>query len=128
MALYAQTSGSLSTAATNLVPIPGLSFTLPGGVDIFALVILNLPSPDATGNNFPGGSFAISIDGVVSPVGASFTYNEQTPQSDGRVPTTLVLGVPLIEQDQTVVALWQGIRGSTVIIDSPATLSAIVDD
>jgi hypothetical protein len=29
-------------------------------------------------------------------------------------------------QQQTVTATWQGIRGSTVVIDSPASLSAIV--
>jgi hypothetical protein len=34
--------------------------------------------------------------------------------------------VPLTLQPQIVEALWQGVRGSTVIIDSPATFSAII--
>jgi hypothetical protein len=43
------------------------------------------------------------------------------------MPTTLVAGVPLTNKPQTVTALWSGVRGSTVIIDSPATLSAVLD-
>jgi hypothetical protein len=34
--------------------------------------------------------------------------------------------VPLITATQTVAAVWSGVRGSTVIIDTPATLSAIL--
>jgi hypothetical protein len=46
----------------------------------------------------------------------------------GRIPTTLVVGVPLVQTgSQTVQAGWYGVRGSTVIIDSPATLTAILD-
>lgn len=126
--LYAQTSGSLNTNAGSFTPIPALSLTLPGGVDIFAVVTLNVPNPYATGTDFPGGTFGISVNGVVSPITATFTYNEQVPQSTGRIPTTLIVGVPLIQQEQTVAAVWFGVRGSTVHLDSPATLSAMVDD
>ena len=87
--------------------------------------LLNLPNPYAKGSDFPGGTFGISVNGTVSPVTASLTYNEQVPQSTGRVPTTLAVSVPLSIQPQSVVALWAGVRGSTVIIDTPATLSVI---
>ncbi len=127
MAMYAQTSGTQSTTSGSFVAIPGLSITLPEGVDTTAIVILNLPNPYAQGNNFPGGVLGISVNGAVSPVQASFTYNEQSPVSTGRIPTTLVVGVPLGQKAQTVQGLWFGVRGSKVIIDSPATLTAILD-
>ncbi len=127
MALYAQTSGGQSTSSASWEKIPGLGFTIPEGVGTSALVILNLPNPYATGNNYPGGVLGISVNGTVSPVVASFTYNEQVPPSTGRIPTTLVVSVPLAGKPQAVAAMWQGVRGSTVIIDSPATLSAILN-
>jgi hypothetical protein len=126
MALYAQTNGSLSTNSGSFVPIPGLSIPLPIGVDTLAMVVLNVPNPYATGNDFPGGTFGIAINGHVSPVQATFTYNEQTPQSTGRIPTTLVVGVPLGNAPQTITAVWYGVRGSTVHLDSPATLSSTI--
>jgi hypothetical protein len=122
--MYAQTSGNQQTNSGSFVAIPGLSIVLPGGVGTTGLVFLNVPIPYATGTNYPGGQFGLSIGGTISPVQAGFTYNEQAPGSFGRIPTTLIVGVPLIEAEQTVVAMWQGVRGSTVIIDSPATLSA----
>ena len=134
MALYAQTTGNQQTNSGTFVPIPGLSITLPEGVGTMAVVTLNVPNPYATGNNFPGGTFGISVDGKVSPVQATFTYNEQVPVSTGRIPTTLVVGVELIANTtrkrgdpvgQTVQAVWFGVRGSTVHLDSPATLSAV---
>jgi hypothetical protein len=128
MTLYAQTSGTLTTNSDSFVPIPGLTFSIPEGVGDTALVILNLPMPYATGNNYPGGTLGISVNGTVSPVVASFTYNEQNPASTGRIPTTLVVSVPLTQAGaQTIQAVWYGVRGSTVIIDSPATLSAVFD-
>jgi hypothetical protein len=126
MALYAQTSGTQQTNSGSFVAIPGLSFKIPEGVGTAALVILNVPNPYATGSNYPGGTFGITVDGTVSPVQAVFTYNEQKPQSTGRVPTTLVVSVPLAGAAQTVAAVWFGVRGSTVIIDTPATLSAVL--
>jgi hypothetical protein len=127
MALYAQTTGKQSTNSGSFVPIPGLTFTIPEGAGAAALVILNVPMPYATGNSNPGGTFGVSVGGTVSPVLAGFTYNEQNPPSDGRMSTTLVVSVPLAGAPQTVVGMWQGVRGSTVIIDTPATLSAILD-
>ena len=124
--MYAQTSGTLTTNSSHLTPIPGLKLTLSEGVDVLALVTLNLPNPFAEGNDFPGALLGISVDGKVSPVQASFTYGEARPASFNRMPTTLVVGVPLTLKPQIVEALWQGVRGSTVIIDSPSTLSAVV--
>lgn len=126
MAYYAQTSGTLTTNSASFVPIPGLSLQVPEGVGTSALVILNLPNPYATGSNFAGGTMGIAVNGKVSPVQASFTYSEQNPPGNGRVPTTLVVSIPLVNAPQSIVALWYGVRGSTVHIDSPATLSAVL--
>jgi mannose-binding lectin len=125
MALYAQTSGTHQTTAPTWTAISGLTLTLPEGVGTSALIILNAPMPYATGNNNPGGNFGVSVNGTVSPVVAGFTYNETAPTSFGRVPTTLVLSVPLGNKPQTIIGMWSGVRGSNVIIDTPATLSAI---
>jgi mannose-binding lectin len=124
--LYAQTSGTLKTNSGQLTPIPGLTLKLPEGVSVLALVILNLPNPYAEGSDFPGGFFGISVNGTTSPVVASFTYGIGQPPSFNRMPTTLVVAVPLTLHPQVIEGLWHGVRGSTVIIDSPATLSAII--
>jgi len=121
-----QTSGTQSTDSSTFTPIPGLSLALPAGVDVSALVILNLPNPYAKGSDFPGAMLGISVNGTVSPVQASFTYGVQQPVSTNRMPTTLVVAVPLTPSPLPIVAVWQGVRGSTVVIDTPATLSAIV--
>jgi len=125
MALYAQTTGTHSTTSASFVAIPGLSLTLPGGAGGSMLVILNLPNPFAVGNNYPGATFGISAGGVMSPVQACFTSGEQSPSSTGRVPTTLVVSIPLTDASQTITAMWSSVRGSTVTIDTPATLCAM---
>lgn len=125
MSLYAQCAAQ-STNATSWAPMKGLAFSIPEGVSATAIIILNVPMPYATGNSNPGGTFGISVNGAVSPVVASFTYNEVQPASTGRVPTTLVVGIPLANKAQTIQAVWYGVRGSTVIINSPATLTAII--
>lgn len=127
MPLYAQTSGLQTTNSSSLVPIVGLTITIPEGVDTSALVILNLPNAYAQGNDTPGAVVSITVDGVASSVIGGFTYNEQQPPSTGRVPITLVASVPLVNSAQVVTAVWSGVRGSTVLIDSPASLSAILD-
>jgi hypothetical protein len=120
--LYAQTNGHTRNS-TSFVPIPGLTFQLPGGSGDVAIVTLNLPQPYATGNDFPGGVFRISVNGTMLPNEASFSYSVQI--GNNRIPTTLVVGVPLTMTKQTVQAMWHNVRGSTVILDSPSTLSAI---
>ena len=127
MALYAQTDGKQHSTNSNAwSAIPGLSFGIPEGVGSMAIVTLNVPNPYATGNQNPGGVFGISINGTMSPVVGVFTYNEANPPSTGRIPVTVVVGVPLTMTPQTIQGMWQNVRGSTVHIDSPATLSAIL--
>jgi hypothetical protein len=126
MISYAQTTGLLQTNSGNWTAIPGLALKLPEGVSDTALVILNVPNPYAQGNDFPGGVFGISVDGTIQAPIAVFTYDSATPQSDGRRPTTLVVGVPLGTKVQTVQAMWQNVRGSNVVIDSPASLSIVL--
>lgn len=126
MAMYAQSSGSHQTTSPVFTPMAGLSITIPEGVGTMAIVTLNVPLPFATGNDNPGGTFGISINGNTSPVVAGFTYNEKAPSSFGRIPTTLVVGVALGSKPQVIQGMWQNVRGSTVNIDSPATLSAIL--
>ncbi len=49
---------------------------------------------------------------------ACFTYNEESPPSTGRVPTTLSVVTPLSNSGPTsIVTVWSGVRGATVRID-----------
>ena len=107
-------------------PMVGLKLTIPRGAGDQAVVTLNVPNPYAEGSDFPGGAFSITVNGTPLPAYASFTYSEQKPQSPGRMPTTLVVAVPLGNQTQEILAVWQGLRGSNVVIDSPASLSATI--
>ena len=127
MLVYAQSSGSQSTNSGSWTPIPGLAVTIPRGAGLKALLILNVPNPYASGNNYPGGNFGLQVNGApLAPV-ATFTYNEPVPNSTGRIPTTLTAVVPLNQsEDLSVVAVWSGVRGSTVHIDTPATLTGIL--
>jgi hypothetical protein len=127
MIISAQSSGKQSTNSGSWTPIPGLTLQLPRGIHDNVLLVLNVPNPYATGNNFPGGTFGIQVNGNVLAPTATFTYNEQVPPSTGRIPTTLTALAALSDSgEQTVVAVWFGVRGSNVIIDTPATLSAIL--
>ncbi|MEJ0078815.1 MAG: hypothetical protein WDO17_25935 [Alphaproteobacteria bacterium] len=121
--VYVETSGKLTTNSTTFVPMPGLAIQLPEGVGDMAIVTLNLPQPYAEGNDYPGGVFRIRVDGKIYPIEASFSYGTQN--ANNRMPTTLVVGVWLQQKKQTVEAMWHNVRGCTVIIDSPCTLSAI---
>jgi len=123
--LYVQTTGSLQTSASQFVPIPGLTLKLPEGDANYVLLILNLGMPFAEGNQYPGGTFGIAVNNKVQPAQASFTYDTAAPNVYNRMPTTLVVGVPLIVGPQTAQAMWYGVRGSKVGLDSPASLSAV---
>ena len=125
MIISVQSSGTHQTNSNAWLAIPGLQLQLPEGVGLLALVILNLPNPFAQGNDTPGANFRISVNGVLQAAFAGFTYDSAAPQSAGRRPTTLVVAVPLIYGPQQVQAMWANVRGSTVIIYSPATLSAV---
>ena len=123
MIISAQSSGSQSTNSSTWTAMPQLSIKIPGGVGERVLLILNVPNPYATGNSNPGG---IQVNGVLQPATASFTYNEANPPSTGRIPTTLCVPYLVNSQDPLVVtAVWSNVRGSTVHIDSPATLRAV---
>jgi hypothetical protein len=125
MIVYAESSGQQSTNSGSWTPIPGLAITLPRGDS--ALLILNIPNPYAQGHNLPGGNFGLQVNGEVLSAFACFTYNEESPPSTGRVPTTLSVVTPLSSSGPTsVVAVWSGVRGATVRIDSPATLTGII--
>jgi mannose-binding lectin len=127
--LYAETSGQLETASGGWTSIPGLQFTLPAASpsETTSLITLCLPNPYASGTDFPGGTIGISVnDAVLVPVGC-FTAESKTPQSFGRKPVTLVVQVALLNANTQVVrGVWQSVRNSTVIIDTPSTLSAII--
>jgi len=65
-------------------------------------------------------------DAVLVPIGC-FTAESQHPQSWGRKPVTLVVQVRLLNANtQVIKGVWQNVRNSTVIIDTPSTLSAII--
>ena len=127
--LSVQTTSSTLQNGTTFAPIAGLQLTLPEGeTSQHALMILNVPNPWALGDDYPGGQFGIVVDGVQQKPYATFTYEGQAPQPPGcpRVPTTLVVTVPLKQQAQVVKAYWAAIRNGTVNLDTPATLSAII--
>ena len=126
--LYAQTAGSQTTQAGAWTPMPGLKFTLPiasAGAKT-ALIILNIPNPYAKGNDYPGGMFGISVNSAVLVPIAVFTSDSKIPESTGRRPTTLVVQVKLTTNKQKIEGVWQSVRSSDVIIDTPATMSAII--
>ncbi|RQT80847.1 fucose-binding lectin II [Burkholderia cepacia] len=87
-------------------------------------VILNVPTPYATGNNFPGIYFAIATNkGVVAD--GCFTYSSKVPESTGRMPFTLVATIDVGTGVTFVKGQWKSVRGSAMHIDSYASLSAI---
>ncbi|WP_027810157.1 fucose-binding lectin II [Burkholderia cenocepacia] len=89
-------------------------------------VILNVPTPYATGNNFPGIYFAIATNrGVVAD--GCFTYSSKVPESTGRMPFTLVATIDPGSGVTFVKGQWKSVRGSAMHIDSYASLSAIGD-
>jgi hypothetical protein len=123
--LYAQTSNSFNNLSTMWASVPDLTLTLPAGPGS-AIIILNVPNPYATGDNFPGAMFGLSIDGTVSPQFTSFTYSDKNPANPARVPATLVIVVPLKGATQLIRAQWRSVGASDVHIDPPASLTAII--
>jgi hypothetical protein len=126
---YVQTSGNHQTNSANFTPIPGLTLTLPKGARTEAIIILNVPNPYLMGKGKPtdslGAVFGIAVDGKAPSVIASFTYRQA--DYSRRVPTTLVAGVALTAKAQKIEAMWAGVRGATVHIDSPSSLCYFVD-
>jgi hypothetical protein len=93
-----------------------------------ALVTVNIPNPYTIGTDFPGGVFQVAVNGAIQPAMGVFTYNEKVPASTGRVPVTLVtkVALPASSQAATIQVKWSGVRGSTVHLDSPTSLSVQV--
>jgi len=121
MLFYAQSSGTYQCISTE-EPIPGLSLELPVGSGERALVTLNVPAPYLTSGDEDSGYcvFSISVDGTTLPATAQFSGPVMV-----RVPTTLVVAVPLTSKPQQIVAQW-GSFAAIANIDSPATFSALV--
>jgi hypothetical protein len=124
MIISQETSGNHSTNSGSWTPIQGLVLRITQIVGEDVLFVLNVPSPYANGNDYPGGNFGIQLDGKLQGPFAAFTYSEQSPSTPGRVPTTLCVAAKLTGP-VTATAVWSSIRGSTVHIDSPATLTMI---
>ncbi|WP_105132045.1 fucose-binding lectin II [Burkholderia sp. BE12] len=123
-------SASISSApvvtSETYVDIPGLHIDVAKENirDGKLLVTLNVPTPYATGNNFPGIYFAIATDkGVVAD--GCFTYSSKVPESTGRMPFTLVTTIDVGSGVTFVKGQWKSVRGSAMHIDSFASLSAI---
>ena len=125
MIISQETSGNHSTNSASWTAISGLVLRITQVVGEEVLFVLNVPNPYANGNNYPGGNFGIQIDGVLQAPYAAFTYSDQSPSTPGRVPTTLCVAVTP-KGPITATAVWSAIRGSTVHIDSPATLTMIL--
>ena len=66
------------------------------------------------------------MNGAISPVQASLACGTEQLVSANRMPATPVVGAPLTPAREIAESLWQAVRGGAVIIDSPATLSAVV--
>lgn len=126
--LYAEASLPASVNSNTLVDMPGLVFSLPAlspSANV-ALITLDVPQPYAEGTQYPGLQFAIVVDTKTVAIGG-FTYPLEKPPSFGRMPTTIVVRVPLLAgKPQLVRAQWVGVRGSIGRIDSFASLSAIL--
>jgi hypothetical protein len=130
--LYAETNPvQQTTTNAAFVDMTGLVLNLPAASAIAkqALVILDVPNPYAIGSNFPGANFRFKVNGNVStalPI-ACFTYFVQNlPGSSGRMPTTLVARIKLGSAPTSVQAVWQSVRNSKVIVDTPCSISAIL--
>ncbi|CAB3972755.1 photopexin A [Burkholderia cenocepacia] len=120
-------SAPVATSET-YVDIPGLYIDIAKAEirDGKLQVILNVPTPYATGNNFPGIYFAIATNkGVVAD--GCFTYSSKVPESTGRMPFTLVATIDVGTGVTFVKGQWKSVRGSAMHIDSYASLSAIGD-
>lgn len=128
--LYVASSGAAQTASQSFVAMQNLTLTLPAAVgsQTAALVMLDVPNPYSVGTNYPGAYFGISVNGggVLTTV-ACFTTDLASPATTGRHPTTLIVRIPLTSAPQQITVMWEGVRGSTVKVDTPNTLSAILE-
>ncbi|MGU3780342.1 fucose-binding lectin II [Burkholderia metallica] len=118
-------SAPVATSET-YIDIPGLYIDIAKAAirDGKLQVTLNVPTPYATGNNFPGIYFAIATNkGIVAD--GCFTYSSKVPESTGRMPFTLVATIDVGPGVTFVKGQWKSVRGSAMHIDSYASISAI---
>lgn len=127
--LYANATIPQSISSDHFVDIDGLRLQLPplSPGQAAALVTLTASCPYATGDNFPGINFRISVDGVSAGTGG-FTYEQKIPESFGRFPVAMTVRVPLTSSVQLVEGQWSSSRGSRGILDVAgyASLAAVV--
>jgi len=89
---------------------------------------LNMPNLFLGGNPSGGtraGEVFIFVDGV-SVAAGQISDDSTDPSGDGRKPLTIVVKVPLRPSTQKVEAMWNGVRSSTILTDTFASLSAIL--
>ncbi|MCL6350604.1 hypothetical protein [Pectobacterium polaris] len=129
--VFKSISNKISTKSQSWVNIPDLAISVTdlaykGSKE--ALVTLTIPSPYAAGNNYPGINFAITMNGEVLSSG-SVTSSIEKPTSFGRTPFSLQVLVDLSNHSRLglIQAQWCGIRGSEANIDSPCSISAVVN-
>ncbi|GKW42992.1 hypothetical protein [Pectobacterium polaris] len=129
--VFKSISNTVSTSSQSWEDIPDLAisvtdFAYQGSKE--ALVTLTIPSPYATGNNYPGIGFAITMNGKILSSG-SVTNSIEKPTAFGRTPFSLQVLVDLSNHTQLglIKAQWHGIRGSKINIDSPCSISAVVN-
>jgi hypothetical protein len=127
---YAQTTAALNSNSSTPLAITGLSIILPAAVKgrTEALVTLNMPNLYLGGTpngGTRGAQVYVHVDGV-SVAQGQISDDNTTPTGDGRKPLTIVVKVPLRSTQQTVEAEWNGVRSSTILTDTFASLSAVL--
>jgi hypothetical protein len=125
--LFTKITSAPTTTSSLFVDIPGLFLHIPAASSTRtkALIILDVPQPFATGKDTPGTTFGIRV-GTARVAEGGFSYSAKVPESTGRMPTTIVVAVPLTNQPQIVQAQWVSVRGSKNHIDSFASISAVI--
>ena len=136
MSIYSATltgNPPIRVKSTDTTNVPFLSFVIPKsvmpgaeGVMLDALLTLSLPMPYAEGTDFPGIELQILCNGDVVAYGG-FTYEFKVPDSYARVPVSITAPIKFDSGFATTIqAQWKSVRGSTMVIDSYASISAIV--
>jgi hypothetical protein len=111
--------------------IPYLVLNLPAATPIqtTAFITLCIGQPFAKkknpSGNFPGGDFAIAVDGQVQAI-AGFTYESKNPASSSRHPVTLVVAVKLTNQLKQVTGQVRRVGGAEVHTGGYTSLTAVL--
>jgi hypothetical protein len=128
---YYREAGPQTTTSATYTPMTSvtgdpLEFTHPpssGSV----LVILSVPNAVAVGRDFPGISFGLMVNGVMSRMVANFTSEARDPGVTGATSTTLVLQVGGGPSALNIQAVWKTLgTGARAILDTYASLTGII--